>query len=182
MKKSLSLFSILALTFAFSGNAFAQDVKASATIVQSISYPSSGKQDMNFGQIVADQISNDPTLDPTGSSSHDVGTSHQIGKLEIDASAGSSLNISFKTANGNKLENTDDNTKKLTFTPNYKGSSSSSPTTYDALSAGGSTGVTADGTSGKYYIFLGGNLDKSEVSGADDGTYEGTITVTADYQ
>ena len=179
MKKVSYLFTTLAFVLVFGGNAFGQ-VTASAEIVSPLTTGDRQNKNINFGQLL-NNSSEDVTIDPNADPQLvNTGSAAQIGELDIDGSAGSTVLITITDPTELVLDT--DNTKSISFIGKHAGSETHSISTTDADITSG-TSVSRDlSGSGDYYLFLGGTLAGNEIQGATEGSYTGTITVTVEYQ
>lgn len=176
MKRTVFLLSAFAFLLISNDVSFAQNasVTASTDIVQDLTV--ANKSNLSFGQISNSQ-SNDATIDPNGSNSN-VGNSTTLGKVQITASDGASIDISFT----NPPNLTDSNSNTIGFTGNYSGNESDNAGTSTDLDEGTTNSITLGASNNIYYVYLGGTLAGGDINGAATGTYDNTITVNVSYQ
>jgi|GEM_PF-886579 len=192
MKRTISLLSVLALVFAFSGSAFAQpSISANANVVSQLSY--SVTNSVDFATINADLTSYTPTINPNDGSSSDIlEGSPSIARVNISGSSTEDFNLSFPaTVTLSEDSDGDTNTDALEYTPTVSGTSGnqSSASGGSLISTTSSSGTTsADSpltlSSGAYTLWFGGSLAVGATGGdstVETGTYSGDFTITIDY-
>lgn len=135
-------------------------------------------QEVDFGNI---QSTSDPVLDPSGSSTADVGQTSAFGEITITASNSTQLYITWDASKKLGLDGGD--SEVITFTPNVYSHTDNDRASSSSLSNGSSASTSG---SGKLYLFVGGNLGK--LSGQKVGSYdtgkeggEGDLTFTVNY-
>lgn len=177
MKKTVSILSVLAITLVFSGTTFAQvssTVAASATVEQEITLTKNS--DIAFGTV---QQGTTPTLDPNGSNSS-VGSSANIGDIDISASSSTSIVISW-----NSDAVLSDGTNSLSLSEDVDGRGDGTDDASGATDLSSGDSVTTDG-SGKYYLYLGGSITvgSSQTTGTYNTSNSGgkPLTVEVNYQ
>lgn len=163
MKKIGIIFTAL-LLFGV-GNVFAQtsaDVTVSATIENSLNI--SNLSDLTFGTVSAGATA---TVDETATA--------DAGQVLIEGTAGQDVIVTAPetltlTGTGADISAT---LSYVGFNTNTQGSA-----TVGNLGGGGGD-VTLDGTSGEYYIWVGGSFTTPITQ--TNGAYSGTLTITVDY-
>lgn len=173
MKNLKTLLSTLAIAAVFSAGAFAQsgvdaNVDVDASVIADISIDQT--VGLNFGNVFD---GSSPTFDPNDSNNdQDLGQNATLGLVELTAEPGVDLSIDFETdaVTSDNIEWTPD---VAGHTANERGNST------DLDGNPETTGYTTEGTSGKYFIFVGGSLD---LTGASAGnTFDETFTININY-
>lgn len=158
MKKAVSILSVLALTLVFSGNTFAQTVQASATVEQEITLTKNS--DIAFGTV---QQNTTATLDPNGSNSN-VGSTANIGDIDINASSGTNIIVSWNS--DAVLGDGSSATMSLSEDVDGRGDGTDDASGASDLTSGNT--VTTD-SNGDYFLYLGGSI--SIASSQTTGSY-----------
>lgn len=178
------------------GNLVAQDTNESVTLTASAKVLSgltiTKEADVSFGNISA-TTSDVVRLSPDGSASDFVGSSAVVGKIAIFGSPDNSVLISYPA--GIKLEafdNDPDPNKlgELSFSLHVFGKNEDVQESSSPLSAEGIEGVnvnrTLNGTSGYYYLYVGGSLGgnigtPAKLSNQPTGDYTGDVVFEVKY-
>ncbi|MEJ2103690.1 MAG: DUF4402 domain-containing protein [Ignavibacteriaceae bacterium] len=173
MKKLFIILISMAMFVFFSpfANAQSSTCAANATVVPTMTI--SKLADVNFGQILS-TTSGAVDLKPTGTGSTNVGTSAAAGEFQITGGLGASVSVTYDasvTLNG-------PSSNTMTLNTELAGLSTSTQGSATAFTGSPET-ITLDGTSGDYYIWVGGSL--GSLSSQATGTYTGTFNISVAY-
>lgn len=176
MKRTISLLLSLAFLLGFSGSVFAQDITATAEVLQEIAYDDNNTE-INFGNLETSFTS--ATIDPANTSG-DAGVS----------SNATAARITVTGANDETVLVTDPGTIQLNG-PNSDvldlATSVTGETGDVTTDRGGSTLTNGNeldlNNSGLGTLWIGGDLsvNNDNGDGLDAGTYSNTFTLTLDY-
>ncbi len=181
MKSTIKIFAVFAMVVGFAVGAKAQTskaVKASATVQETVTLTPT---EVQFGNVQKGTIT-DVYLDPKGTSHTNIGTVHQVGKLEISGSNNSQLSITWPSSDI-QLKNASNDV--LHYKVVVNGYNADTPASSSVITTG--TGNATLSASGKYFLFIGGYLgtnsgDQKIGSGQATGTYESSdLTFTVEY-
>lgn len=170
MKKIISILSVLAFVLGFSSSTYAQAVNAEATIDAALN--TTVNQTIAFGTIANNQTT-DATVDPKNGDSNVGSGTVTSGKVTVEGSANTTLDVSYTSTDLTNGGNT------LTLNEIVYGNDTDDASTSTSLTS--AVQQVDTNASGDYYIYLGGTIPSTSINGAQGGTYTGDITLTVAY-
>ena len=173
MKKSFIILIAMALFISFSSSANAQSASctASASVVPALSITKLAGVD--FGQILSTTPSSGTvSLDPKGSSSTNVGASAKVGEFSITGGNAATVTVTYDAS----VTLSDASSNQMTLAPDIAGFNAATQSSASTINNGGTITL---GSTGNYYIWVGGSL--GSLSSQAAGTYQGTFNISVSY-